>query len=317
MVQKQTSDPLKGFPATPAELAAGRLGLTSAFAGARAAAWPPASGRCERARLDVKRAQADLETLLGGTPVARAEAIHLAKLNVQLAQDRLAHLLAPADPAEAERRQSGGQEGRGRSGDAAAAPGSSVGRADHRSTAGGDRHAAEARGRTGVRHAGRDRCSPARARPGARRSRGVAPASPCSSVRRGRRCQAGGRRRALQAREAPRAPERRRREVCAPRARPSPVRPANTSGRTKPGCAGRRPPGGPGAFRRGSRSLLGPPLRSDEALARLEVRQGSRQTSRCFARAASPLRGSTSPSPGSRSPLPGSGSPSPPSTGDS
>ena len=100
MVQKQTSDPLKGFPATPAELAAGRLGVTSAFAGLARLLGPPRPADVSAARLDVKRARADLETLLGGTPVARAEAIHLAKLNVQLAQDRLAHLLAPADPAE-------------------------------------------------------------------------------------------------------------------------------------------------------------------------------------------------------------------------
>ena len=52
------------------------------------------------ARVDVKRAQADLETLLGGPPSARARALHLAETNVQLAQRRLDQLHAPPSSAD-------------------------------------------------------------------------------------------------------------------------------------------------------------------------------------------------------------------------
>jgi HlyD family secretion protein len=47
------------------------------------------------ARYDLKRTQADLEALLGGTSGARARALDLARRNVQLAQARLDQLLAP------------------------------------------------------------------------------------------------------------------------------------------------------------------------------------------------------------------------------
>jgi HlyD family secretion protein len=50
--------------------------------------------------MDVARARADLETLLGGSPAARARALRLAQLNVQLSQERLNRLLAPADAAD-------------------------------------------------------------------------------------------------------------------------------------------------------------------------------------------------------------------------
>ena len=52
------------------------------------------------ARLEVKRAQADLETLLGGPPTTRAHVIHAAELNVEVAQSRLSRILAPANPAD-------------------------------------------------------------------------------------------------------------------------------------------------------------------------------------------------------------------------
>lgn len=100
VLQKRTSDPSKGLPPTPAELAAGRLAVISAFAGLDRLLGPPRPADVSAARLDVKRAQADLETLLGGTPAARARAIRLARLNVQLSEDRLARLLAPPDPAD-------------------------------------------------------------------------------------------------------------------------------------------------------------------------------------------------------------------------
>jgi HlyD family secretion protein len=52
------------------------------------------------AALDVRRAKADLETLLGGTPAARKRAISAAQRNVELAQSRLARVLAPASIAD-------------------------------------------------------------------------------------------------------------------------------------------------------------------------------------------------------------------------
>jgi len=98
LLQKQTSDPLKGFPATPAELAAGRMGVISALSAFGRLHPRPAD--VSSARADVARARADLETLLGGSPAARARAIRLAQLNVELSEQRLARLLAPADPAD-------------------------------------------------------------------------------------------------------------------------------------------------------------------------------------------------------------------------
>lgn len=100
VVQKRTSDPANGLPPTPAELAAGRLAVSSALAGLGKVLGPPQPTDVGASRLDLKRAQADLETLLGGTPAARARAIHLAQLSVQLSEDRLARLLAPPDPAD-------------------------------------------------------------------------------------------------------------------------------------------------------------------------------------------------------------------------
>jgi RND family efflux transporter MFP subunit len=100
VLQKRTSDPSKGLPPTPAELAAGRLAVASALAGLGRLLGPPRPADVSAAQSDVKRAQADLETLLGGTPAARARAIRLAQLNVQLSEERLARLLAPPDPAD-------------------------------------------------------------------------------------------------------------------------------------------------------------------------------------------------------------------------
>jgi len=93
--QKRTSDPLKGLPAQPAELAAARRAVTAARMRLARLLHGPRHAEVSAARLDVKRAEADLETLLGGTTEAHAEAILLAKRNVQLAQERLDRILAP------------------------------------------------------------------------------------------------------------------------------------------------------------------------------------------------------------------------------
>jgi RND family efflux transporter MFP subunit len=100
LLQKRTSDPLKGPPPTQAELAAGRFAVTSTFAQLAKLLGPPRAADVSAAQLDLKRARADLETLLGGSPRARAEAIRLARINVRLAQDRLDRVVAPPDAAD-------------------------------------------------------------------------------------------------------------------------------------------------------------------------------------------------------------------------
>jgi RND family efflux transporter MFP subunit len=52
------------------------------------------------ALVDVKRAAADLETLLGGTPQMRAEAKRIARLNIQTTRQRLKKTLGPPSPAD-------------------------------------------------------------------------------------------------------------------------------------------------------------------------------------------------------------------------
>ena len=98
--QKRSSDPLKGVPPTPAELAAARLAVTAAQE--RLARLPGAPRRADvsAAQLEVKRAEADLEAVNGGTPTAQAEAIRIAQRNVELAQQRLERTLAPPHAAD-------------------------------------------------------------------------------------------------------------------------------------------------------------------------------------------------------------------------
>jgi RND family efflux transporter MFP subunit len=98
--QKRTSDPLKGIPPTAAELAAARLAVTSARARLQRLQSPPRKADLQAARLDVERAEADLETLRGGSSAARADALLLARQNVQLAQARLDRIQAPPRAAD-------------------------------------------------------------------------------------------------------------------------------------------------------------------------------------------------------------------------
>jgi HlyD family secretion protein len=98
--QKRTSDPLKGIPATPAELAAGRSAVVAARQRLARLLGPPRPADVMTARLDVRRAEAELEVLRGGPPEARAQALSLARRSLQLAQERLAKLLEPPSPAD-------------------------------------------------------------------------------------------------------------------------------------------------------------------------------------------------------------------------
>ena len=98
--QKRASDPLKGTPPTRAELAAAAASVISARVRLGRVLLPPRAGDVSTARHDVKRAEADLETTLGGTPEARADAILIAEQSVELAQARLDRILAPPHPAD-------------------------------------------------------------------------------------------------------------------------------------------------------------------------------------------------------------------------
>ena len=98
--QKLTQDPLRGFPATPAEIAAARMAVTSAhakLAQLRAGARP---GDIATARADVQKSEGDLETLLGGSPAAHGRAVGVAREAVKAAKVKLARLLKPATPAD-------------------------------------------------------------------------------------------------------------------------------------------------------------------------------------------------------------------------
>ena len=98
--QKRASDPLKGTPPTRAELAAAAASVISARVRLGRVLLPPRAGDVSTARHDVKRAEADLETTLGGTPEARADAILIAEQSVELGQARLDRILAPPHPAD-------------------------------------------------------------------------------------------------------------------------------------------------------------------------------------------------------------------------
>lgn len=98
--QKRTSDPVKGIPPTRAELAAARLAVASARARLSQLLGPPRPADVSAARADLSKAQADLEALVGGTPASIARDRDIARANVQLAQQRLDRVLAPASQAE-------------------------------------------------------------------------------------------------------------------------------------------------------------------------------------------------------------------------
>jgi multidrug resistance efflux pump len=103
--QKRTSDPINGLPPTSEELAAGKMVVLSAQKRLSQLLGPLPAADVSTARLDLRRAEADLEALLGGTPAERAEAISIARMNVQVSQQRLDAILAvprPDDVAAAE-----------------------------------------------------------------------------------------------------------------------------------------------------------------------------------------------------------------------
>jgi RND family efflux transporter MFP subunit len=101
--QKRTSDPLKGVPATGAELAAGQIAVTAAEEKLKQLLGKARRADVTAAWLEVRRAEADLETLRGGTPAARGDTIRIARRNLEAAEDRLQRAMTPdaADVASA------------------------------------------------------------------------------------------------------------------------------------------------------------------------------------------------------------------------
>jgi HlyD family secretion protein len=98
--QKRTSDPLKGTPPTPAELIAARGAVVAARARLSRLLHGALPADVSAARLEVRRAEADLEALMGGPSDVLAESIRLGEQNVALAQQRLDKLLAPPSAAD-------------------------------------------------------------------------------------------------------------------------------------------------------------------------------------------------------------------------
>ncbi len=98
--QKRTSDPLNGLPPKPEELAAGRAGVLSADQRLARLQGPSTKADVSLARSDLKKAESDLDTLVGGSAADRAEAIAAAETNAQLAQQRLDRILGPTNPAD-------------------------------------------------------------------------------------------------------------------------------------------------------------------------------------------------------------------------
>lgn len=98
--QKRTSDPLQGTPPTQAEFAAAHAAVADGRARLARLFSPAQRADLSAARLEVKRAEADLETLLGGPPSARTDAVLIAQQNVDVTQLRLDRLLEPPNPAD-------------------------------------------------------------------------------------------------------------------------------------------------------------------------------------------------------------------------
>jgi HlyD family secretion protein len=93
--QKRTSDPLRGIKAAPAEIAAAQLAIASAQHKLNRLLAGPRRADIAAARLEVKRAEADFETLRRGSRAERATAIAVAERNVKLAKEKLAAVLEP------------------------------------------------------------------------------------------------------------------------------------------------------------------------------------------------------------------------------
>src|SRR5919109_4939133 len=98
--QKQVSDPAKGVPPTAAELTAGRLAIASARARLSQLLGPSRPADISLARADLRRAEAEFETLRGGTAAARRKALAIALETARLARQRLSQILAPPSPAD-------------------------------------------------------------------------------------------------------------------------------------------------------------------------------------------------------------------------
>lgn len=99
LAQKRHSDPVRGYPPTAAELNAAQAAVRAAHQRLARLLGPPRKADVSSARLELKRALADLATL-HGSPAVRARAIQVATKNLDVAQKKLARLLAGPDPAD-------------------------------------------------------------------------------------------------------------------------------------------------------------------------------------------------------------------------
>jgi HlyD family secretion protein len=91
----RTSDPVKGLPATSAERAFGRAAVIAAQEKLNQVIRGAHSADVDLAWQELRKAEADLETLKGGAPQARANEIAVARRTLEQAQDRLERALTP------------------------------------------------------------------------------------------------------------------------------------------------------------------------------------------------------------------------------
>src|SRR5262249_11205588 len=106
--QKLTQDPLRGFPATPAELAAARLAVTSARAKLKQLRVGARPGDIATARADVQKSKGDLETLVAGgiTPAGHARAGEAARGAIKAGRAKRRPREKPATPPDTPAAQS-------------------------------------------------------------------------------------------------------------------------------------------------------------------------------------------------------------------
>jgi RND family efflux transporter MFP subunit len=97
--QKRTSDPLKGIPPTSAELAMGQAQVTAAQEKLDQLLRGPRRADILVAWQELRKAEADLEAVQGGTAAARSGEILVARRALAAAEDRLERALKP-DPAD-------------------------------------------------------------------------------------------------------------------------------------------------------------------------------------------------------------------------
>jgi HlyD family secretion protein len=98
LLQKQISDPATGIRANPSEVAAAQLAVTVAAQKLALVTAPPSQIDVTAARGELKKAQADQETLRHADPPASSTALAAAQYAVDLANLKLAQVTGPSSP---------------------------------------------------------------------------------------------------------------------------------------------------------------------------------------------------------------------------